>query len=448
MNRTICALSTPPGAAGIAVIRISGEEAFAIAGKIFRGKKSIKDAASHTILYGKVVFREEIIDNVTVSVFKKPNSYTGEDVVEISSHGGLIIPNKILNALNINGAEFAGPGEFTRRAFLNGKMDLTQVEAVADLIHSISSRGTQTSARQLNGAFTERISRLRQELMDICSLLELELDFADEDLEFVENTEIAKKIDETHDYCLELANSFEAAEILRSGYFVAIAGYPNAGKSTLFNKLLQRERAIVTEIPGTTRDYLEEVLYIDEIPIRIIDTAGMRESTDRIEIEGIKLVNSVMEESNMLIVLNDVGISPENSDALFEELKSRYSSAEVILAQNKIDLAEKFDKRRERLCISSKDDTGIDELKERIAASAKKSIQRINDVLLNRRHANLLTEASDFLNKAKDAIAAGMENEIISIEVRSAIKKLGELTGETWNEEILNNIFSKFCIGK
>lgn len=446
--RTITALATPPGISGIAVVRLSGEIAIEIAEKCFRGKNKITDLPSHTVLYGKFYDEKQLIDNVLITIFRKPNSYTGEDVIEISCHGGYLVANEIINTLIKNGAELAEPGEFTKRAFLNGKIDLTQVEAVADIIHSSSVKGIHTSARQLAGEFTTRLKELRNQLVEIAGLLELELDFADEDIELLNKKDIKEKIINTQKYCKELAESYKSAEILRSGYFVGIAGYPNAGKSKLFNTLLQRNRAIVSEIPGTTRDYLEENIMIGGIIVRLIDTAGIRDSQDIIEIEGIKMVESVLKQSNMILVLNDISISENHSDKLYNEIKEKYQQSNVNLIQNKIDLIDINDRKPTSIYISAKRGDGIEELKTFIEQAAKLNTERIQDVLVNQRQANLLSQASNDMENALTSLNSGLSNEVIAIDIRNSAQKLGEITGESWSEEVLNTVFGKFCIGK
>ncbi len=448
MPDTITALATAPGSAGISVIRISGQDAIAIADKYFRGKIELSKANTHTIHFGEFVHNEKIIDTVTAAIFIAPQSYTGENTVEISSHGSMIVVDEIINALIAGGARHAEPGEFTKRAFINGKLDLMQVEAVADIIHSTSVKGAQTSARQLAGKFTPRLAQLRQKLIDIASLLELELDFADEDIEFLDRPTIIKRMEETRDYCQTLAASFKSAEILRSGFFVGIAGYPNSGKSTLFNTLLERERAIVSEIPGTTRDYLEETIILNGISVRIIDTAGLRDTKDIIEIEGIKFVESVLEQSNLIIVLNDISQSENYSDKLLKQIEKRFPEHTAILVHNKIDKAIDYKEKSNELYISAKQGKGIDKLKGLLAVKAKESTDRIDDILLNQRQAVLLGQVVSSLNSAIEASKAELDNTVISIDVRQATKSLGEITGEIWSEEVLNNIFSRFCIGK
>jgi tRNA modification GTPase len=452
MNKTIVALATPPGISGLAVIRLSGDEAFTIADKSFIGKTKLSEGKSHTIHYGIFKFEAQLIDTVTAAIFIEPNSYTGENSVEISCHGGILVAEEIIDALISNGAVLAEPGEFTKRAFLNGKLDLTQVEAVADIIHAASVPASQTAARQLTGEFTTRLNSFRQQLLDIAGLLELELDFAEEDIELIQKQDIEKKIENTLNFCIELSESFRAAEVLRSGYFVAIAGFPNSGKSTLFNKLLQRKRAIVSEIPGTTRDYLEETIYLNGIGIKLIDTAGLRHTEDEIEIEGIKFAESILKQSNLILILNDISISPDHSKILFDKLKTQFPDSPSIIVQNKTDKID-FEYKSQsvnklEILISAKHNIGLDELKTFIESEARKDTNRIKDILINQRHSALLKEAASALNSSLNSLKTGMENEIISIDIRRAAKTLGEITGESWSEELLNNIFSRFCIGK
>lgn len=444
----ITALATPPGIGGIAVIRVSGDEAFEIVEKVFRGKKSIKKAKSHTILYGKIYDNEKLLDTVLVSVFKAPKTYTGENLIEISCHGGMLVADEIISALLKNGARLAEPGEFTKRAFLNGKMDLTQVEAVADIIHSQSIQGVQTAARQLVGSFKEKLSELRSKLIKIAGLLELELDFADEDIELIDRTVLLKEINDAQNYCKKLSDEFKTSELLRSGYFIGIAGYPNAGKSKLFNTLLNRNRAIVSEIPGTTRDYIEENLMINGVRVKLIDTAGLRQTTDTIEIQGIQMVESILKQSNMILVINDISVSQNHSDKLLNEIKQTYQEAKTILIQNKIDLMKNYTRRPNDIYISAKFGDGIDDLLKNIELEIKTNTEKDKDILVNQRQSTLLKQAIVDLEQAKNLIKEGVENEIVSIEIRNAGKRLGEITGESWSEEVLNTIFGNFCIGK
>ncbi len=446
---TITALATPPGVSGLAVIRLSGDKAIEIADKRFFGAKKLRSAETQTIHFGEFIGEKQLIDEVTATIFRKPRSYTGEDVVEISCHGGVIVYGEIIKALIRSGARIAEPGEFTKRAFLNGKMDLSQAEAVADIINSQSIAGAQTAARQLEGGFTGKLKEIRSKLVDAASLLELELDFSDEDIDLIERKEIIEKVKDALNYCVELSDSHAAAEILRSGYFVGLAGYPNSGKSTLFNALLERRRAIVSETPGTTRDFLEEDLFLGGTVVKVIDTAGIRDSTDAIEIEGIKFVESALERSNMIAVINDAALSKNNSDKLFEELKEKYQESKVLKIQNKIDkIGDEPKADEETIYVSAKKGVGIDLIRERIEKEAIKSAERVKDVLVNQRQKALLIKSAENLRKAKEALEQGLENELAAYDIRKAAETLGEITGERWSEEVLNNIFGKFCIGK
>ncbi len=449
MADPIVALSTPPGISGIAVIRASGDGIFSIVDTCFFGKVKISEAKTHTIHYGEFKDDTELIDFVTISVFRAPNSYTGEDVAEISCHGGYIVAEKIIETLIKKGCRLAEPGEFTRRAFLNGKMDLAQVEAVADIIHSTSEVGYQVAVRQLAGGFSRRLKEFRQKLLDAASLLELELDFAEEGFEFIDRKIIEKSLDEAIAFCKDLTESYHSAEIMRSGYYVGIAGYPNSGKSTLFNSLLQRKRAIVSEIPGTTRDYLEEAIFIDGFTVKLIDTAGLRKTEDIVEIEGIRMVESLLEQSNMILVLNDISNGRENSDPLFLELKKRYSNCKVLLIQNKIDLINKLPTPRDfEIFISAKNNIGLEKIKEEISKELRKERSHINDVLINQRHYLLLNRASKELINVKESLCSGLGNELIADDIRKVVRTLGEIVGENFSQDVLNNIFSRFCIGK
>jgi len=444
MACNIVALATAPGLSGLAVVRISGDDAITITDKLFRGKKALSECKSHTIHYGNFYRNNgDLLDSVTCSIFKAPNSYTGENTIEIGCHGGMIISNEIIKELIIAGATTPNPGEFTKRAFLNGKLDLTQVEAVADLIHSVSIRGSATAAKQLEGNFQQRLKDFRKSLLKIAGLLELELDFSEEDLELVPKKDIIFKINEAKAFCEDLINSFTGSNILRSGFQVAVVGFPNSGKSTLFNTLSEKNRAIVSDIAGTTRDYIEEYIYLKNIPFKLVDTAGLRESEDVIEIQGIQLVEKILEQSELVLILNDISNGITNSDELFEKIKLKNKN--VLLIQNKIDLT---DLKVDGISISAKDNIGIDKLKNILIENAENSIVRVNDALINQRQKSLLEQIIVNLDNATESLNLEMENEVIAIDLRTAIKIIGEITGEAWNEEILDAIFSDFCIGK
>jgi tRNA modification GTPase len=450
MNDTIVALATPPGVGGIAVIRISGKDAFQIADKLFVGKKKSSQSESHRILYGKIVDNEVIIDTVTLSIFKAPNSYTGENTVEISCHGGILVSDMIIGLCVKSGARLAEPGEFTKRAFLNGKLDLTQVEAVADIIHSSSNIGAITSARQLEGNFTIRLADFRQNLIKIAGLLELEMDFSEEDVEFVDRNVILSKIDESINLAEALVNSYKTSQIAKNGFYVALVGKPNAGKSSLFNALIGKNRAIVSHTPGTTRDYIEDTILIDNIPIRIFDTAGLRETEDTIEIEGIKLVKSIISQSNFILILCDISenitSNIDEAKKLKESISKEYGESRVEIIGTKLDLANEL--ADELICISSKEGTNLNKLSMIISQELKSQMSSLNDVLVNQRHAYHLQELISGLNEAKNAIKLKMNNEVVAYEIRQAAINIGKITGEQWDEDVLNTIFSSFCIGK
>lgn len=450
---TITAIATPPGVGGLAVIRCSGPDAIRVAEASFRGKATLEDTPGHTIRYGWWYSSGEIVDSVTVSVYRAPNSYTGEDVVEIGCHGGPFVARQILSDCLALGARLAGPGEFTQRAFTNGKLDMTQVEAVADLIHAQSKLGAQAAARQLHGGFVSKLSAIRSELVQVAGLLELELDFSEEDLEFVDRTDVAHRLTSVIVLCQNLAASSAGAEILRSGFHVAIVGYPNAGKSTLFNALLGRDRAIVSDVEGTTRDYLVEQVIIEGTTVHLADTAGIRPTSDTIELQGIHLTHKLVQESNAVILVNDSTRGVDYSTELLEDVHRVFGQKSILLAHNKSDLGMTNDLYIPKglfpsVFVSSSVGTGLDEIRNWIAAQISVETSIVHDVLVNQRHAVLLSTLADRCRDAKLALEAGLSPDMAATDIRLAISTIGELTGETWNPEILENVFSSFCIGK
>lgn len=446
----ICALATPPGTAGLAIIRLSGTDCFAIADQLFRGKTTISSAKSHTIHYGTFNNKSaQALDQVTAFVYRAPHSYTGEDVVEFGCHGGQIVSGEIVEALITAGARHAEPGEFTKRAFLNQKMDLTQAEAVGDLIHAVSTQGSHAAARQLMGGFTRRLAELREKLMELCGLLELELDFSQEDIELIDKHLLAERIEETRGFCVELANSYRSAEIARSGYSVGIVGYPNAGKSSLLNALLERKRAIVSATPGTTRDYIEEMIHLDGAAVRLVDTAGFRESGDMVEVEGIRLAVELLEQCHLILVLNDITEGENHSIGLMTSLHAQFPDAECMLVNTKLDIiGNAAFAPKNTLNISTTSGAGMADLKRFLASKANIATETVNDALINARQASLLRQAAESLAKAREAALAGESNEFTAIDLRDALKRIGEITGAVWNDDILNAVFGKFCIGK
>lgn len=453
---TICALATPPGMAGLAVVRVSGATALDVCSPLFKGSVALSDAVDHTIHYGWWYGADgERVDGVTVTVFRSPHSYTGEDVLEIGCHGGPFVVEQILRSLTTSGARMADAGEFTRRAFLNNKLDLTQVEAVADIIHAQSTVGAQTAARQLSGGFTRRLSELRESLLNAVGYLEVELDFSEEGYEFVSRPAFLQILAETQRYASEAAAATLASEILRSGFYCAVVGYPNAGKSSLFNALLGRDRAIVSDIAGTTRDYLEESILVDGYTVHLYDTAGLRTTDDTIEMQGIRVTTSLIEQSNLVLVVNDASVGWNHSNALVEELQRRYASIPVVVVQNKIDAVHAPDAlpaaggdTTRYIPTSALEKDGVAELRTFLGEQCRVSTAAVHDVLVNQRQAHLLQSLVDHLASASNAITSQASADLIAIDLRAAVRILGEVTGETWNPDVLDAVFSRFCIGK
>jgi tRNA modification GTPase len=453
---TIAAIVTPIGEGGISVIRLSGPHAIDIADKRFRGKKNLLEAQSHTVHFGNFVDENEnVLDEVLATVFKSPNTYTGEDVVEISCHGAMYIANKILETILQGGIRFAEPGEFTKRAFLNGKMDLTQAEAVADLIHSRAAASHQSSLKQLQGATSNRINKLRDKLLDICSLIELELDFSEEDIELVEGTKLIDTLHGVINESEELLNSFSEGRLIRDGVKVVICGEPNVGKSSLLNSLLDEDRAIVTDISGTTRDIIEESIIINGIIFRIVDTAGIRKTDNVIEKEGIRRTEEEVKDADILLQVFD--IRSFYNEKVKKTIKSNDGCYKIIV-WNKVDLltTEELENMQgnsseNSMQISAITKKGLQQLKETMFTLTMKNsltVQERNMILTNVRHKNLIQETKEYLNKCLQSSIDKMSGDIIAVDLRIAINKLGEITGEVTTDDILNNIFSKFCIGK
>ncbi len=446
----IVALATPPGEGAISVIRLSGENCFSVADKIFTGKTKLADAKPNTINYGKIVNSEgEIIDDVLVSVFRAPHSYSGEDAVEISTHGNPFIVEKVISLLLEAGARLAEPGEFTMRAFLNGKMDLAQAEAVADVISSRTIASLRGARNQLDGILTREIKNIRSSLVDLLSLLELELDFAEEDLEFLPYTELEKKINSVIAKLDELLSTYRFGKIIRDGINIAIIGKPNVGKSSLLNYFLKEARAIVSSVPGTTRDIIREELNIDGYLFRLYDTAGLRETEDAVESEGVNRSRKALEEADLVLFLNDA------TQGFDEELHNYVSEIkeenEIITVFNKIDLTEsKSEYCKKGICISAKTGEGINQLIQEIKNKSIGShiYSEKTAIVSNARHYNALQKAKENLFSAKKSIQAEQSQEFVSLDIRAATEALDEIIGLVTTDDVLNNIFGKFCIGK
>lgn len=446
---TIVALATPAGVGAISVIRVSGPQSFWAVDNIFNGKTKIDDAASHTLHYGDIKNQDdEHIDDVLVSVFRAPNSYTGEDSVEISTHGNPLITQRIIDLLiSTSNIRLAEPGEFTKRAFLNNRLDLAEAEAVADVINSRTEASLRGARNQLDGMLSQKVKELRAQLLNSSSFVELELDFAEEDIEFVNQNELLKRIDSIIIEIDTLLESYDFGRVIRDGVNVAIVGRPNVGKSSLLNYILKESRAIVSEIPGTTRDVIREEVSIEGILFRLFDTAGIRISEDTIEKEGILRSQETVRTADVVIFLEDVEQS-ESRD-LYLDLLNFTSPNKIIKVLNKIDLFKESPKPTD-VKISAKTGEGIENLfiKLKEIAIGSESYTEKTAIVTNLRHHNCLKKSRENLINARESILKKMSGEFISVDLRNAEMNLAEIIGEMTSEDILNNIFMKFCIGK
>ncbi|HMU42800.1 MAG TPA: tRNA uridine-5-carboxymethylaminomethyl(34) synthesis GTPase MnmE [Ignavibacteriaceae bacterium] len=446
---TIVALATPAGVGAISVIRVSGPQSFWAVDNIFNGKTKIDDAASHTLHYGDIKNQDdEHIDDVLVSVFRAPNSYTGEDSVEISTHGNPLITQRIIDLLiSTSNIRLAEPGEFTKRAFLNNRLDLAEAEAVADVINSRTEASLRGARNQLDGMLSQKVKELRAQLLNSSSFVELELDFAEEDIEFVNQNELLKRIDSIIIEIDTLLESYDFGRVIRDGVNVAIVGRPNVGKSSLLNYILKESRAIVSEIPGTTRDVIREEVSIEGILFRLFDTAGIRISEDTIEKEGILRSQETVRTADVIIFLEDVEQS-ESRD-LYLDLLNFTSPNKIIKVLNKIDLFKESPKPTD-VKISAKTGEGIENLfiKLKEIAIGSESYTEKTAIVTNLRHHNCLKKSRENLINARESILKKMSGEFISVDLRNAEMNLAEIIGEMTSEDILNNIFMKFCIGK
>lgn len=446
---TIIALATPAGVGAISVIRISGPHSFSVTDKFFSGKTKIEQAASHTIHYGNIFSGEdEHLDDVLISVFKAPNSYTGEDSVEISSHGNPLIIQKIIEMfINEPNIRLAEPGEFTKRAFLNNKIDLAKAEAVADIISSRTEASFRGARNQLDGFLSKKVTELREKLVNSSSFIELELDFAEEDIELVNQDELLKRINDIIIEIDTLLESYSFGRVIRDGVNVALVGKPNVGKSSLLNYILKESRAIVSEIPGTTRDVIREEVSIDGILFRLFDTAGIRISEDVIEKEGILRSRETVRNADVVILIEDA-LQEESKDLLIDLLKLT-SADKVIKAANKIDLNRDISFESD-VKISAKTGEGIGDLFKKLKEKAigNENYTEKTAIVTNLRHHNCLKKSRENLINARESILNKMSGEFIAVDLRNAEMNLAEIIGEVTSDDILNNIFMKFCIGK
>jgi len=472
LNDTIVALATPTGIGAIGVIRLSGKEAIRICNQVFRGK-DLEQQDSHTIHFGTIRDKENrIIDEVLASLFVGPKSYTGENTVEVSCHGSNYIIQQLIQLFVQEGARMAQPGEFTLRAFLNGRMDLSQAEAVADLIASSSASSHNLAMQQMRGGFSDEIQKLRQQLLDFASLIELELDFSEEDVEFADRSELKKLVKTIQTYLHALIQSFDLGNAIKHGINTVIAGRPNAGKSTLLNALLNENRAIVSEIAGTTRDTIEEVLNIDGIQFRLIDTAGIREASDQIEAIGVEKTMEKISQSALLIYVFDV-IQMQPEEVRQDLAKLVQPDMHLLVIANKMDLNPhtKFEHYFEKIedgglktedfeflstispaqwvPVSALEKMNIGFLKEKLYQSVlTEQVQVDSTIVSNARHFEALNKASESLDDVLQAMDSGITSDFVAMDIRRALSFLGEITGEISTDDLLGNIFGKFCIGK
>jgi tRNA modification GTPase len=449
---TIAAIATPPGDGAIAVVRLSGPDALAITDHVFRGSTPLATAAGYTVHPGHLLHPSgTILDRVLVTVFRSPHSYTGEDSTEISCHGGRYLTGRILESVLGAGARAAHPGEFTRRAFMNRKLDLTQAEAVADLIAARSERSHRISVEQLQGRLGERIRGLRSALIELCSLMELELDFTEEGIQLIANEEIRKRIKNVADEISNMVISYESGKVIHEGISVAIIGQPNVGKSSIFNALLEHDRAIVTHIAGTTRDTLEEAIVLGGVYFRLTDTAGLRLSSDLVEQLGVdRSLKSVTGADLVLLVYDNESEHPSLLPEL-EELDRRHR---LVVVRNKVDLlpslpADKPGKNPPEVHVSAKSGYGIETLKSMLASMVgPEHAGDSSQIITRERHRAALVKALESLDASDAALNCGTSGEFVALDLRAAADSLGEITGEITSEEILNSLFASFCVGK
>ena len=453
---TIIALATPNGLGAIAVIRISGKKSISITESVFKSKskKLLSNQKSHTVHLGHLIKKENELDEVLITLFKGPHSYTGENTIEISCHGSTYIQKEIINLFIDNGIRIANPGEFTLRAFLNGKMDLNQAEAVADLIASENESSHKLAMQQMKSGFSDDLKKLRAELLHFSSMIELELDFSQEDVEFVERDEFKKLTNKIKLELNALINSFQSGNVLKNGISVTIAGKPNAGKSSLLNTLLNDDKAIVSDIPGTTRDSIEDSLVIEGINFRFTDTAGLRETTDYIESKGIEKTISKIKSSKILLYLFDA--NDTNIDEINNSIdKFKRDDLSIILVRNKIDLINQNTKllkdlepKTSLIEIESTDSKSVDLLKARLIKEVELLNPYTDIIISNSRHYEALIKALRAIEEVNDGLMNSLSGDLLSVDIRRSIEYLAEITGEITNDDILINIFANFCIGK
>ena len=454
---TIAAISTAPGGGGIGIIRLSGEETFNIIEKIFVPKNKSKEIKGYTFKYGNIINPKtnEILDEVLVSYFIKPRSYTMENMCEINSHGGNIVMQNILEVCLENGAELAEPGEFTKRAFLNGRIDLSQAESIIDIINSKTKKESKASLKQLEGFLSKKIKSIRKKIMDVMVDIEANIDYPEYDIEEVTEKKVENMLKSIEKELMSLKNTFDNGKIIKDGINVAIVGKPNAGKSSLLNALLKEERAIVSKYKGTTRDSIEELMNIEGIPIKIIDTAGIREASDEVEKIGIERAKEIADNADLLIAIFDISANIDEEDI---EIIDLIKDKKAIIVLNKIDLIQdniNVDSRisnlnKKIIKISALNKDGVEKISETIVEMFKINEINLDDgiIVTNTRHKNLINKAINSTENAQISLENKMPMDIVAIEIKNVLEDLGEITGEDVSENIINEIFAKFCLGK
>jgi tRNA modification GTPase len=463
-NDSIVALATPSGAGAISIIRVSGPDAIEIGASVFKSikNKDLKQQKTQTLHLGHIIDEGKTLDEVLISIFKGPNSYTGENTIEISCHGSTYIQQQIIQLLLRKGCRMADAGEFTLRAFLNGKLDLSQAEAVADLISSDNEASHQIAMQQMRGGFSNEIAKLREELLNFASLIELELDFAEEDVEFADRTQFHELLNRIEFVLKRLIDSFAVGNVIKNGIPVAIVGEPNVGKSTLLNALLNEERAIVSDIAGTTRDTIEDELVIGGIGFRFIDTAGIRETKDVVESIGIQKTFEKIEQAQVVLYLFEslkFKVSGSEYITEIEKVKNKYPLKPVVIVINKSDLISSEETESlivqletlnlKQILISAKQKTGIDELKNTLLSFVNTGALRNNETIVtNTRHYDSLLKALDEIQKVKFGLESNLSSDLMALDIKEALYHFGLITGQVTNDELLGNIFANFCIGK
>ncbi|MEX0684548.1 MAG: tRNA uridine-5-carboxymethylaminomethyl(34) synthesis GTPase MnmE [Balneolales bacterium] len=448
----IAAIATPVGEGGISVIRVSGEGCFGLVQKIFKGKE-LAELPSHTVHYGYIIKNNKTIDDVLATIFRSPKSYTGEDTIEISCHGGVLITQAVLEAVLSAGARHATPGEFTHRAFMNGKLELSQAEAVADLIHARSTRAIEAARQQLEGSLGEYVKNFRQQIIDATALVELELDFIEEDVEFASREKLSELLTEVDAEIIKLLDTYESGRIVKHGVRTVFVGLPNAGKSTLLNTLMGKDRAIVSATAGTTRDVIDADWSYDGLLFKLTDTAGLRETLDYIEAEGVKRSQKAMEEADIIVYLKDLSAPfTDEERKQLQKLREKAGDKGFICAGAKQDISSdgapddvSFD-----LLISAETGYGIEELKRmmRDRIQQSKSIDTSGLLVTSSRHRDALLKTQHHIHEVQQALNEGVTGDFLSIDLRAALRELGAITGEITTEDLLDSIFSRFCIGK